>query len=343
MTRTIHTIFLPRGTDPERIVETFERINRTGKRLTIFELVTAKLYKDKIKLRDLLETARKKYEFLKFVDPESVLKVIALLRGKEPNRKNIFETKPTKFEEDWERACKALESAYARITDIKNGYGVLVFRKWMPYSTMIVPLASMIDYLKTEKLETEGNYDKIDRWYWISVFSNAYDQAVDTKSYSHFGTIKDWIRDGKVTTDFVQKFDPEAVDLDIDKQSSAIYRGVISMIVLKGALYFKTGQAPQFGREKIQDDHIFPKSIYKDDRIVNRTLISTNAEKGNKKPSEYFKQRLEEHGEERLKNILESHIIPDDALDALLSDDMKNFITIRKQALINALKERAGC
>jgi hypothetical protein len=132
------------------------------------------------------------------------------------------------------------------------------------------------------------------------------------------------------------------VDLDINKQSSAIYRGVIGMIVLNGALDFKTGQPPQFGKEKIQDDHIFPKSIYNDHRVVNRTLISTNAEKSDKKPSEYFKQRLDDHGEENFKMILESHIIPGDALDCFLNDNLQRFIEIRKQAIIGNLRKKLG-
>lgn len=342
MNREIHTVFLPRGTDPERIVETFERINRTGEPLSVFELVTARLYKNKIKLRDLLEATKKNYEFAKFVPPEFVLKVIALLRGKEPKRKNILELEAGNFVEDWERACRALKYSYERVTDIKNGYGVLDFKKWMPYSTMLVPLAAMIDYVKVQKLETKANYDKIDRWYWVAVFSNAYDQAVDTASVNHFTAIKDWISDDSRIPDFIQKFNAKAIDLDIDKQSSAIYRGVISMIVVKGALDFKTGQAPQFGKEIIQDDHIFPKSVYHDDRIANRTLISTNAEKGNKKPSEYFKQRLNEHGEEKLGKILESHLIPQDALDCLLKDDFQGFIMRRKEAIINEVRGKSG-
>jgi hypothetical protein len=114
------------------------------------------------------------------------------------------------------------------------------------------------------------------------------------------------------------------------------------MIVLNGALDFKTGQPPQFSKEKIQDDHIFPKSVYKDDRIVNRTLISTNAEKSDRKPSEYFKKMLDEHGSEKLKIILKSHIIPEDALDYLLNDDLQNFVERRRQAIISYLHKRLG-
>lgn len=184
-----------------------------------------------------------------------------------------------------------------------------------------------------------GNYDKIDWWYWISVFSNAYDQAVDATSANHFNAVKNWI-DNDVMPDFIQKFDVNSIDLDISKRSSAIYRGVMNLIVLKGALDFKTGQPPQFGKEKVQDDHIFPKSIYDEHRVLNRTLISTNSEKINKRPSVYFKERLEEHGKEKLIEILESHIIPPSALDHLLNDDLHRFMEARRQAILEELTTR---
>ncbi|MGC9203326.1 MAG: hypothetical protein ACP5HX_11750, partial [Thermoproteota archaeon] len=95
--------------------------------------------------------------------------------------------------------------------------------------------------------------------------------------------------------------------MNVEKQSSAIYRGVMNLIVLKGALDFKTGQSPQFEKEKVQDDHIFPRSIYNYNYLPNRTLISTNAEKGNTKPSEYFNERIKEHGMDECKQILQSH------------------------------------
>lgn len=342
LNRQIHTVFLSRDTDLERIVETFERINRTGEPLSIFELLTARLYKDNIKLRDLLEITKQKYSFAEYVAPEFILKVIALVRGKEPKRKNILELEPKDFVEDWKRACEALETAYKRVIDIKNGYGVLDFKKWMPYTTMLVPLAAMIDFVKVKELETKKNYDKIDRWYWSAVFSNRYDQAVDTTSINDFTALKDWFTNENAIPEFIQKFDFGTVDLDTDKQSSAVYRAVINTIVLNGALDFKTGQPPQFGKEKIQDDHIFPKSVYKDNRVANRTLISTNAEKSDKIPSEYFKQKLAEHGKEEFKMILKSHIIPEDALDYLLSDDLKNFIERRKQAIISEIKKRVA-
>lgn len=335
MNYEIHIVTLPRETDLYKIVETFERINRTGEPLSVFDLLCAKLYKYDIKLRDLWEEA-KNYEFTDFINPEYVLKVIALIRKKEPKRKNILELEGGNFKEDWKRAINSLESAYKRITDTK-GYGVLNLRKWMPYSTMIVPLAAILDFIKNEKLETSENYNKIDRWYWASVFLNSYDQAVDSISYRDYNLLKEWIIQNK-TPEFIERFNPEAIDLTTDKKDSATYRGVINLIVLKGALDFKTGQPPQFEKEKLQDDHIFPKSIYNIDEVANRTLISTNAEKSNKKPSEYFNELIRIHrGRERLCEILKTHLISEKALENLLNDDVNKFIEERKKTILSEL------
>lgn len=338
LNREIHIINLPQGTELDKIVETFERINRTGEPLSTFELLTARLYKDKIKLRDLLEDSKSNYVFVENVHPEFILKVITLIRNKEPKRKNLLALDAKDFENHWQSACEALDYAYNRILDLKNGYGVLDFKKWAPYSTMVVPLAAMIYFIKNGKFETSSNYNKIDKWYWISVFSNRYDQAVDTTTSEDIKDVKKWITDNK-TPEFIQRFNSNEIDKEVDKQSNAVYRGIINLIILKGALDFKTGQAPQLDKEKVQDDHIFPKSIYNEHRIGNRTVISTNQAKIDKKPSEYFQSRMEELGIEKVKEILQSHLIPPEALQYLLNDNLDKFIELRNSAIINEIAE----
>lgn len=155
LNREIHIVNLPRSTSLNKIVETFERINRTGEPLSIFELLTARLYKYNIKLRELLDFSKNRYSFIEFTHPELILKVIALIREQEPKRKNLLELDPNRFKEDWGASCRALDCAYQRILDLKNGYGVLDFKKWVPYSTMIAPLAAIIYYIKCKKYESK--------------------------------------------------------------------------------------------------------------------------------------------------------------------------------------------
>ena len=249
-----------------------------------------------------MKNAESKCEVVKIIKPEFILKVITLIRGEEPKRRDILNLNHDNFENDWNTAVSVLNKAYKRATDIKNGYGVFDFPRWMPmpYTTMLVPLAAILIYIRVNKLETPENFNKIDKWYWISVFLNRYDQAVDTMSYNDYNALKEWLKDDDKIPEFVKKFNINDVDVDVEKQGAATYRGVINLIVLNGALDFKTGQPPQFYKEKVQDDHIFPKSKYKVNSVINRTLISTNAAKGDLDPSKYFNERIKDYGKEKL-------------------------------------------
>jgi hypothetical protein len=340
LNRPVHIVRLPKDTTLERIVETFEKINRTGEPLSIFDLVVARLYKNEIKLRELLERAYKDYDVVSLIKPEFILKIIALIRGIEPKRKNLLELNPKNFENDWNTALERLNEAYQRVIDIKNGYGVFDLQKWMPYVTMLVPLAALIHFMKTNKLESPKNYEKIDKWYWNSVFFNRYDKAVDSTSFYDIKVMEQWLLDDSKIPDFIKKDKVNELDIDVEKQNSAIYRGIINLIVLSGALDFKTGKPPQFDKKHVQDDHIFPKSKFNINSIINRTLITTNAVKGDKLPSVYFRELIGDYGEDKLKEILKTHIIPEDALDSLLNDDINDFLSKRRQMILQKIREK---
>ncbi len=335
---SIRFVLLPSDTGLEKIVETFERVNRTGQPLQVFDLIAARLFKDGIKLRDLWEET-KKYPFAHSISPEFVLRSITLIRGKGTKRKALLELVSTDFIKDWDSTCHSMQRAYDRIIDNKTGYGAFIFSKWVPYSTMIVTLTAIDDYIYKNKLNKKENWDKIDRWYWVSVFDSRYDEGATTKQESDFQDLKKWLTDNEIP-DFINDFNAMQIDFNMRKQNSAVYRGVIALCVLKGALDFESGQAPKLFEKDIEDDHIFPQSIYHEDVVLNRTLLSTNSKKGDKRPSEYFKERIEQLGEEQVKKLLETHLIPPQAFENLLKDDLKSFLASRRKAIHKELKHR---
>ncbi len=166
----------------ETIVEIFDRINSRGTPLSVFDLLVARLFNYNIKLRKLLNDAKKQYDFAKVISGDYIVKTLMLMRGKAPTRKNMLNVSPENFMSDWKKACEALELAYRRLLDKRTGYGVLDFKKWVPYETMIIPLAALIRYLKDNLLDNEENYRKLDAWYWVSVFGNRYEHSTDTIS-----------------------------------------------------------------------------------------------------------------------------------------------------------------
>lgn len=331
-------------TGKDNIVNIFERINRTGVSLSLFDLAAARLYLKKIDLRKLwTQFHESNVALAKMIRPEFLLKVVALLVGKEARKSALLDIvehlEKARFEELWETACDLLRKAYQRLTS-PGGYGAVQDR-WIPYSTMLVPLAVLLHYIE-EKHGGEEMYRKVDRWYWGSVFAQRYDQAVDTTSYRDVNEVKAWL-EGRNCPAWLENLRVEQqVDLEsVEDQRSAIYRGMICLIVRAGARDFINGQPASL--KECQDDHIFPRSKFKTEPqvncILNRTLISSNQIKSDKKPSEYLPLLLEKHGKdpERLRKTLQSHLISEEAQRAMEKDDFRGFIELRKRAFLSEI------
>ena len=122
--------------------------------------------------------------------------------------------------------------------------------------------------------------------------------------------------------------------------SSAIYKGIINLIVLNGAKDFLYGDNIAFHR--LEDHHIFPQNYLKKElkikdkelinTILNRTLISkrTNNHIKDKAPSEYIKD-IEQIGD--LTLILEPHFIPEVCIKHLRNNDYNGFLECREQVI----------
>jgi len=332
----------------ENIVNIFERINRTGVSLSLFDLAAARLYLKGIRLRELWEDFEDENKTLaKIIKQESILKMISIWENKGPRKSALLdvidELDKTRFEEQWHKACYWLSQAYQRVTS-PQGYGAFD-TKWIPYTTLLVPLALLLNFV-SEKHGGEEMYRKIDCWYWGSVFTQRYDQAVDTTTYRDVRAVREWLEGGP-RLPWLDSFQSNQVELsEIEEQRSSIYRGAMCLIVRAGAKDFINGQAATL--TECQDDHIFPRTKYQHETLVNsilnRTLISStsNQIKSNKRPSEYLPLFLQQHGgnKERLQATLNSHFIPEEAQKAMEHDDFSAFIAARKLAFQKEIAQR---
>jgi len=337
----------------ENIINIFERINRTGIRLSLFDLAVARLYPKKINLRKLWRDFSEKNKTLaKIIKPEFILKLIALWHDKEPKKSALLniadelnivdDQKDQKFQKQWEEACHWLLEAYKRLTS-QEGYGA-ISPKWIPYTTLLVPLAVLLKKI-SEKGHKQEMYRKIDSWYWGSVFGRRYDQAVESTTHRDVREISEWLEGGPCPQ-WIEKFQADQVDLlGATEQRSSIYRGAICLVVKMGAKDFVSGQPPILSQ--CQDDHIFPKGIFTHEKhinsVLNRTLIwkRSNQSKSNKKPSVYLNDLCEQWGRNKheLRKILDSHLISEEAERAMRDDDFDTFIKARRENFQNKIDE----
>lgn len=351
---TIPIITLPANTTDEEIVNTFERINRTGTPLNIFELAVARYYTISINL-NTLKNSIKGLPFLDIVDEVSVLKTMALLKGLEPKSQNLLrlvETQSRKseavaeFNKLWEMAVEYLGKSLDRIRNLYGAAKIKIGKKYIdliPYTTMIVPLAVML-YEITKQNDSATLFGKVNFWYWSTVFSQKYTHGVDTKSFNDVNIMKQWFAEPQQQPNILPNFDFVKSEMLKASRSSALGKAFFNQLILNDPKDLFTGQPIKIS--ECQVDHIFPSSRFgkSADNIFNLTLLdkSTNQKKKDNLPSDFLKVCFLSHGNDKnsLMKTFESHFISTEALDALKQDNMDEFIQARPKNFIEILKNK---
>ena len=314
-------------TEADALCTIFETLNRTGVKLSVFELLTARFWPQKINLRGLWDNAREEYSILDDfeVDPYYVLQAISLACRKTPSckRSDVLNLPPADLEAWWSPVIAGLANGL----DILRDDCKVVLPKWLPYRTMLAPLAAVLAILGNPKTAEAGaQRENLKRWFWCAVFGQAYESAANSQSAKDVADLIAWLRGGNLPeTVSAFRFDPKALR-DVTPRQRSIYQGLICLILGSGtgARDFHT-QAVITGKlmaeQGIDDHHLFPsnyletkkgiKSARQRDCILNRTLIdrTTNQMISDRAPSDYLAQIRDTHGFP-FDAVLMSHCLP---------------------------------
>ncbi|MBK7015115.1 MAG: hypothetical protein IPH39_05925 [Sulfuritalea sp.] len=119
-------------TEPDALCTIFETLNRTGVKLSVFELLTARFWPQNIKLRDLWDKARQDHPIIEEfeVDPYYILQAIALASRKAPSckRSDVLNLSPADINNWWQRVVDGLSLALSILRDDCK----VVLPKWLP-------------------------------------------------------------------------------------------------------------------------------------------------------------------------------------------------------------------
>ena len=356
----IPVVTLRSSTSDDEIVNTFERINRTGTRLDMFDLAVARYYPLGIRLTELkkkVEDSSSDKEILKLLGAEAILRTMAIAKGTEPKNKNLLtlvavsqdqsEKSRVEFYSGWDQAVDGLRKALGRMrheygaSNVRSGSGKRSL-DLIPYTTLAVPLACMIKVVeglgKAQKL-----WDKIDLWYWTTVFMQRYTHAVETQSFSDFNEMVKWL--GNDASPMSVSCDVDNVVIEMEKAAgrSALAKAFVNLLILNGPRDFLSGQDVR--AEACQVDHIFPISRFQNAarNVFNLTLITgeTNRKKSDQLPAEFVKACLDSHGAEgSLVTTLRTHFISADAVQAMKDNNLSAFCLARKRTFIEGLRSR---
>lgn len=366
---------------PDKIVVLFERLNRTGVKLSTYDLLVARMYKF-IKLREEREKLFKEsnnYQNIKKLAsfridstdvPFSFIQALALSKEKSIKDRDLIRIDERALnKEEWNRVVEIAEKkALSRLFNI-GSYGIGEdVEKWLPYSTIVIPLLAF--YLKYDHPDIK----KIDIWYWSVVFSESYSGSTESKIMKDFKEVSKWFEDNTALPELVRDLRDQLLKgaysiRDVKRVGSSLYKGVFNLIFRNNPLDFYEPDNIVFN--ELNDHHIFPKNFLKargvdvdPDIVLNRTLIfdKTNKIISNKSPADYIKEMIEnqkskkasfEEAENRVKEIFEKHFIDSEMYEIMkntskempkekIKENFEKFVEKREALILEKIKQLIG-
>ena len=200
-------------TEPDALCTIFETLNRTGVKLSVFELLTARFWPQKINLRELWDKACEEHGIIKDfeVDPYYLLQSIALACRKTPSckRSDVLNLAPADIEAWWQPVVAGLALC---LTFLREDCKVML-PFWLPYQTMLATLAEVLAKSGIPKnAEAGAQRENLKRWFWCAVFGQAYESSPNSQSARDVGDLVAWFGGGPLPESVKGlRFDPKAL------------------------------------------------------------------------------------------------------------------------------------
>ena len=323
-----------------RVCAIFEKLNSTGVELSVYDLLTARLYPAGIDLHALWDQTVAKHRRIAewsdgLVDNHRfgvlMLRTIALMRGEEIRTKVLINLEPEGFEQHWNSAAIAIERALEIATNMSgDGFGVF-HKKWFPSISTLPVLAALRAVIERDKLGSAARKD-LKRWYWCSVFLQRYSGSIETRSRrDYLDFTRRWSGEEVQPAVFADAKarlgSPEYSIFEAASAASSAYAGVFCLLAQNGANDWGADESIEL--QTLEDHHIFPQNYLRGrgfdptkdktqiNTILNRTLISdaTNRKITDHAPAKYISLPSVFRGD--VSQLLGPHFIGPAALDAL--------------------------
>lgn len=352
---------LSASTSLEAVCSIFETLNRTGIRLSVFDLLAARFYAKNLDLRRKWDQTTAETPVIEEfeIDRYYVLQSIALRAKGSVKRGDVLALTVEDIESHWNGVINGYRGGLEMVREecgVRSG-------KWLPYGYLMVPIAATWnDAIETSGPSSGANRARLKQWFWCSGFSAAYDRAANTQASRDYAELGRWIGGGEPPAT-VSGFRFEASRLrEITPKQQAVYKALMALVISCGARDFHHGSiltTASIAAERVDDHHIFPRAYLNPtgdspnydaafvDCILNRTMIdaSTNQRIGKRPPDEYLaeiRDELEAVGHDLFDQVLSSHLLPTGPDSPLLNSQFEQFLDWREERIVERIAALTG-
>jgi hypothetical protein len=342
----------------ERVIEVFTRINTSGKTLTLFEIMNAKIYQEG--KFDLEEKFTQLIDELKDAGYETIgenrtliLQLIGLILKKSAKKKVILSLSKDEFIGAWSDATKSLKLAIDKI----RTYLRIPVSKLLPYYILVVPFAYFY-YINRFREPTLEQLKELEKYFFRSAFSWRFSSAVESKLTSDIKIIENikenrpiqWEKEIPVDDKETLK---EWLKWDFSP-SNAFDKGVLAILAYFQPKRFNDNSDILLDNSWLTRStsknyhHFFPKGFLLKKResenpnaLANITLVDDYLNKRKikaKAPSKYIGEFAKKNP--HIKETLKTHLIDDIEEFGILSDDYKLFLEKRSDRIVEEILKR---
>lgn len=316
----------------------FERINSTGRKLTIVDLMRAATWKGGFDLNDAINTVRMVCESLEYYDiPDShILRNISACAGLGINKEDIDKLR-LKTSVELETASSKCSEAYSNaINFLKENFPLPTY-DFIPYG---LQLTFLVEFFNLQLSPLQEQKEELIKWFWITAFSrhfgtsNTGQNSRDLDNMRKFATgqIKTISIDRDILLDrFV--FDEFRLNIANSKTFALLLATRNPFSLLSGEQINLKDILK--GINRFDFHHLIPIPLFPETNLnvcINICLLNRkdNSQLSNQRPSQYFSAILEKHSE-NANEILESNFIDKNCVEALLKDNIQEFFNLRKE------------
>lgn len=331
------------------VAPVFERINSTGTRLTIYDLMRAATWSPDFDLGKTVDDIKVNLEPKKFdtLDSKTFLRTLGAAAGGDFSAQSIDALRELS-KEQLQGAAEAMKAASLRAADFLTTEIGAPRAEALPYANQFAVLCEVFRLLPQPN---DAQLTEIKRWFWLTTLSGYFggwdsgQMTQDTRNIRAFaaGEAETFGEGGVVPSAALWRMRPFRSNSAVSKMLGLLLAHAAPLDLLNGQK-IDVGKSLAWSNDK-EYHHFFPKAYLSRqgvdgnaaNAVGNIVLLTSfsNIMIRDAAPSDYLQRIIDDSSREVLVERLASNLVPEEALDAALADDFPAFLEIRGNFLHN--------
>ena len=343
--------------DIENAIEIFERINRQGRKLSRYDLISASV-SEQFDLRQRSETDIINRHTLDFgeIEETSIPQALALNQRGRTDHNTQLNLSAIEIKGVWSDTVKCFSLA---IEFVQKNLGVSR-KSFLPYDAILPLLAFYFYRTGSKPIADFAHREQLEYWFWQSTFSQRYTDKSQSRMNEDAAWLKQLIMKDTPFPQLTIADEDDLIEGSMSRTTSAIRNGILCLYNLKRPLHFTNrmeinlGATPHLKFSRAEKHHIFPAAFLRSksgydsqliDSIPNFCFVPADLRQlmGDRSPSEYMTEiRSHYDGEEEFGKVMRTHLIPVSSDSGIWHDDYSRFLQQRAKLLVKEIRYLCG-